>query len=271
LQAEHPANNIPPAANSNTAIPDLKIPKYLKLLTGLLLIMSPVGIFMMFTGYGRQFLWTTTLFLGLQAVIMFLVLVRLAGFKKTAVTALIILIASFFTEWWGSNTGLPFGHYTYTDVLMPQIYGVPVAITFAWFAVTSSSFITVKYLLWKVSVFTVVFVSAVFVLATDILLEPFAAFVNNFWRWDTNQIPMQNFAAWLGLGMIFSIIMIKILKWKREFRLNDLYVPAIIICINVLNFSIVNIANGYYILTVVGLGILAVIVFSALFIKLNIK
>lgn len=248
-----------------------KLPKSLKILSGLLLVMFPVGLFIMFSGWGKQFLWTTTLFLGLQAVITFILLIKLGEPSSVIVSSLIIFILSYFTEWLGVTTGFPFGQYSYTDVLQPVINGVPLAITFAWFVVSANLLISVKYFLKPGSGFTVVFIASVLILATDLLLEPFASFVNNFWIWEANAIPMQNFLSWFVLGFIFSLILNYMIKWKSGSAVHKslLKIPPFIIGINLLNFTIVNFASGYIVITAVGLVIFTVVTLASIKFKPN--
>ena len=209
-------------------------------------------------------MWTTTLFLGLQAIITFIILTRLANFPSVIISTSLILVSSYFLEWWGVNTGFPFGYYSYSDVLKPIINGVPLAITFAWFVVCVNSFLVVKYLLKGSAGLTIALISAVFILAMDILLEPFASFVNGYWSWVDNRIPLQNFLSWLFFGFLFTIIIEKIIRWKNTHNESLLKIPLIIMGINLLNFTIINLANGYFALTATGLIIFAVIIFSSI-------
>lgn len=242
----------------------LNPPKYLKILTAILVIMFPVGIFIMLSDLGKPYLWTTTIFLGLEAVIMFFVLSKEAGIFSSFLSAAIIMAASFLIEWCGVNTGFPFGSYVYTEILQPKLFGVPVAIAFAWFAVTSSISVFSRALFDNVSGFTIAFVSAVLIFATDVLLEPFAAFINSYWQWEGLKIPLQNFVAWFALGFIFSFVLHKLSKHRNPEQ-KTILIPAIIIIINLLNFSIVNMAHGYFILTLMGLIIFSFILIWAIY------
>jgi bisanhydrobacterioruberin hydratase len=233
--------------------------------------MFPVGIFIMSTTFGKQYLWTTTIFLGLEALIMFLVLRQLSGLFTSFLSMVIIFIISFFAEWWGVNTGTLFGNYTYTDVLQPKLFDVPVAIMFAWFTVSTSCLILITYIFKGNSLFTIALVSASLILASDILLEPFASFVNNFWMWESFKIPVQNFITWFLLGFIFSLMLSFALRRKNDHDSSVVKIPLVIIIINVLNFSIVNLANGYYVLTFIGLVIFGIIIIPAVLLKIKRK
>lgn len=251
MQAEPQVNNAPAQA----------LPAYLKVLTGILIVMFPVGFIIMFTEFGRQYLWTTTIFLGLQALITFIVLLKLAESAGVIITALLVFISSFVIEWWGVNTGFPFGMYSYSDVLQPLVNGVPLAITFAWFVVSVNSFLAARYFLGSGGAAAIA-VSSVLILATDILLEPFASFINGYWLWSAGSIPIQNFISWFIIGILYSAAIAFIVKWKSkiENRSRLEKIPMIIIAINILNFSVINIANGYFVLTAVGIVIIIAII-----------
>jgi len=232
--------------------------------------MFPVGLFLMFSEWGKQFLWTTTIFLGLQAVITFILLYKLAELKSVISVTTLIFVISYSIELTGLNTGFPFGYYTYTDVLKPVINGVPIAISFAWFAVSTNSLLVSKYFLKDGSV-TIASISSVFILSADILLEPFAAFVNNYWVWAEGSIPIQNFFSWLILGFVFSIILSKAIKWHADFyhKKSLLRIPFLIMGINVFNYTIINLANGYYMITITGLLIFTIVLSSLIKLKPN--
>jgi uncharacterized membrane protein len=256
LQTEHQANK---------AQRDL----LLKILTGILVVMFPVGFGIMFTDFGSQYLWTTTIFLGLEALITFILLIKLADLLSVVITTAVIFMASWFIEFWGVTTGFPFGDYTYSGILAPHIGGVPLSIMFAWFTVTACSLLTARYLLKRSSEFSAVVIASIFVLATDILLEPFASFVNNFWVWQSGAVPLQNFVSWFVVGIVFVFTISQLIKWNKTGSNNSFIpkIPLIITAINILNFSVVNVANGYYVLTAFGLAIFTAIIASTLLFK----
>ncbi len=229
----------------------------LKALTGLLCLMFPVGLIIMLTDFGRPYLWTTTIFLSLQALILILTLLRFANAKSVIISVIIVFILSFLVEYAGVSTKFPFGNYSYTASLIPGLSGVPLAISFAWISVTVSSLLFAKTFLVDSGVIVISLVSAVFILATDILLEPFASFANGFWTWENNLIPFQNFVSWFVIGFIFSFLFEKFIMWDKEkiTEKNLLIIPVIIIFINLINFSVINIIYGYFLFTLAGLSI----------------
>lgn len=231
--------------------------------------MFPVGFIIMFSPFGAEYLWTTTIFLGLQAVITFIILSKLADLLSVVITTAVIFMASWFIEYWGVTTGFPFGIYSYSHTLAPLIGGVPLAIMFAWFTVAANSILAARYLLKGYNEVSAILIASVFILATDILLEPFASFINNFWIWETESIPLQNFVSWFAIGLIFVITLSQLIKWHSNKTGNSklFKIPLLITAINILNFSVVNISNGYYFLTITGIVIFTIIIASIKFFK----
>jgi uncharacterized membrane protein len=241
LQAE------PPEKNKSAA-------PVLKFLTGLLIIMFPVGLVIMLTDYSQQYLWTTSLFLVLQSLILLILLYKTYGFFPSVITALIIFVLSFSVELLGVKTSYPFGTYIYSDILIPQLFGVPASISFAWFSVAVSSYMIAALLYGNTGIFSISLISSALIFSTDILLEPFASFINGFWIWESGRIPMQNFISWLVIGFIFSFVISLFIKpgILKELNPFNRKIPYIILILNILNFLVLNIINNYIFMSVVG-------------------
>ena len=231
--------------------------------------MFPVGYIIMFTEFGSRFLWTTTIFLGLEALITFIILTKLADLLSVVITTAVIFMASWFIEYWGVTTGFPFGSYSYSGILSPHIGGVPLAIMFAWFTLSSCSLLAARFLLKGSSEISAISIASVFILASDVLLEPFAAFVNKFWLWSESAIPMQNFLSWYAIGLIFIFTFSQLIKWHNNADYGSaLYkIPVIIMLINISNFAVVNIFNNYVTITVFGLLLFVILILPVILIK----
>lgn len=220
--------------------------------------MFPIGLVIMMADFGKPYLWTTTVFLGLQAFILLLALIRLADLKSSIIIFSIIFLLSYLVEFWGLNLGIPFGYYSYSNILQPLIKGVPLAICFAWFSVTAASLLLSRLFTAGKNPLIIAFFSAILILAFDIMLEPFASYSNGFWMWNSPSVPIQNYVSWFVIGFLFSLIIDRYVKWNNvKTGIKELYLPAvIIIIINFLNFSVVDIAGGYTLSAAAGLVIL---------------
>lgn len=108
-------------------------------------------------------------------------------------------LLGFAAEYIGVNHGLVFGDYIYPNVLGPQIAGVPLIIGVNWFLITfcvASLIFPMKIrTIWKILLATVVAV------LIDVLIEPVAMELN-FWNWDNNEVPFQNYVGWAVISFL---------------------------------------------------------------------
>ena len=68
----------------------------------------------------------------IQACLSTALFARGQGIPRTVLTVVIVFVLSWALEAVGSATGIPFGHYHYTDRLQPQVAHVPLLIPLAW-------------------------------------------------------------------------------------------------------------------------------------------
>lgn len=141
-----------------------------------------------------------------------------------AIASLWVLFLSWLIEHVGATTGFPFGAYTYTDVLQPQIFGVvPLAIPFAWLLIVPAAMAVGERVLYRNGVpadderevrFSRVLMAASFALLLDITIEPFAVNVNQYWVWSDAGagsyygIPLSNFVAWFVTSLVLSWVLL---------------------------------------------------------------
>lgn len=140
--------------------------------------------------------------------------------RTARVRMLVIGLLGYLSEVIGVRYGWLYGRYVYTDVLAPNVLGVPVAMISAWFILISY----VRQLLIGVSLagWWEVLVGSLWMTAIDLLLDPIAAHPFNFWQWQEPGIyygiPGRNFLGWLIVSaVIFSVdkLLFRI-KWERS-------------------------------------------------------
>ncbi len=98
-------------------------------------------------------------------------------------------------EMLGSQTGLPFGHYTYAGTPPPTLGGVPLLVPLGWFAMTLSA----HTLAGGRPGYT-----GALLLAWDLGLEALMT-ERGYWTWQDPEplwygAPLANFLAWFGVG-----------------------------------------------------------------------
>ena len=241
-----------------------------RILVVLLLIMFPVGVIIMLSGaLNSKYLWTTNIFLGLQGLITVLLLKNTAKHTSVIFITVTIFMLSFLIELIGVKTGLPFGRYEYSRTLSPLLFGVPIAITFAWFVLSINSYLLARYFFRKSAKIYVLVSAALLVLGIDLLLEPFASNINGYWIWENGRIPIYNYVSWFILGFVFSFLIDRYTRWNNDVISGKqlVVIPVIILLINIIQFSIVNVYHSYLALTLIGLLIIGSVILTG--IKLN--
>ncbi len=123
--------------------------------------------------------------------------------KKDSWVALFIVIAGFFVEVAGVQTGTIFGYYTYQEGLGIKFFDTPILIGINWlFMVYASHSIVSLFLHNKI---VRVFLGALLMVLYDLILE-FAAPLMNMWYFEDGYPPVINFIAWYALGLFFLVL-----------------------------------------------------------------
>ncbi len=111
------------------------------------------------------------------------------------------VLLGYVIEFIGIQTGYPFGPYAYTDVLRPQLLGVPLAIAMAW-----GSLVGLWASLWSGGRLMRALWVAMGATAVDLLLEPYATAIRHYWHWDASEIPLANYASWGIFAALLSLL-----------------------------------------------------------------
>ena len=116
----------------------------------------------------------------------------------------VLFLIGFFVEVIGVYSGLLFGEYHYGKTLGFQFFGVPLIIGVNWVLLVMSSFAVSSYFVSN-SIFKVVLSSIIMVLL-DLLIEPVAIRLD-FWHWESDVIPLQNYIMWFLVAAIMNLIL----------------------------------------------------------------
>lgn len=149
----------------------------------------------------------------LQAGTVYSITLRHWGGRRSLTVFLSVAALTWLAEAIGSKTGFPFGAYNYTEVLQPQILGVPLLIPFAWFMMLPPSWAIASAILGKYSnagrLLLFSMVSAISITAWDLFLDP-QMVQWNFWVWENTEgyfgIPWSNYAGWLLTAGVITLI-----------------------------------------------------------------
>lgn len=178
----------------------------------------------------------------------------------------------------GISTGFPFGEYSYTDVLQPQIFGVPLAICCAWVMVVPAAYQIAQLARSRGLIRRVLPATATIVLLLDLQIETVAAHVNGYWVWLGGgayyAVPTTNFVAWWAVGFLMGLVLEMTLRspatgfagppqpsatggrWPAV-DLVERYIPVLLLGLSVVMFTAINLSFGYLFAGLIGLGMLA--------------
>jgi len=227
--------------------------------------------------------WMGGALLILQGALMGLWLIVNFG-QWGALASLWVLFLSWLVEHIGATTGFPFGSYSYTDVLQPQVFGVvPLAIPFAWLLIVTAAMGVAELFLDRESRAPRaelrvraprVLIATAFALLLDVTIEPFAVHINHYWVWSDSDpsayygIPASNFVAWWFTSLLLSWVLA--LHWTGSVRAARFgprhsaelfwpWLPLTLYLTNLTMFVVVNLARGQVIAALIGSLILLVI------------
>lgn len=134
----------------------------------------------------------------------------------------------------GVQTGLIFGSYEYGTTLGWKVKGTPPMIGVNWLLCILSVGSLLHYL--KINKLLKIVLGASLLVALDYVIEPVAIKLN-FWQWENNIIPLQNYAAW----WIISAAMLTVyyaLSFEKENRLAVFQFLVFILFFGILNFTL---------------------------------
>ena len=175
------------------------------------------------------------------------------------------------SELLGTSTGFPFGEYRYLSGLGYKIAGlVPFTIPLSWFYLGFSAYIIALVGLKKLAISNwlcqlgAILCGSLCLTSWDFVLDPaMSQAAIPFWIWDRPGaffgMPYQNFAGWMGTGIIFMGV--AALLWQVKpitLPRNDLKLPLAIYLANFAFAAVLSLAAGFYVPVLLGfiLGIL---------------
>ncbi|MGM0845753.1 MAG: carotenoid biosynthesis protein [Bacillota bacterium] len=176
--------------------------------------------------------WANAVFLILAGLVGSVYFFTAYGKSTGAFFTIVIFSISMLAEGLGVHFGFLFGSYNYTSDFGWQLWGVPIAIGFAWLLVISTSHVIAGLL---TSIFSrrksagqfilYLLIGTIFTVGMDLIIDPVAFRVKQYWIWDEGLafyygIPLQNFIGWFLLALFFHLIIYIVLimqnKWSEK-------------------------------------------------------
>lgn len=125
---------------------------------------------------------------------------------------LITFFVGYFVEVLGIQTGLVFGNYQYGSALGLKIWETPLIIGLNWLLLIYITGIISNKL--NINFSLKALFATFLMLLLDFLIEPVAIKLD-FWKWETEKIPFQNYLAW-GIISYILLIMFYLFPFKKN-------------------------------------------------------
>jgi putative membrane protein len=214
----------------------------------LILWVGGVGSHLLFGRTPDNATWAAPAFLLLAGLLVLVPAERADCVKLLAVGAL-----GFVAEALGVHSGFPFGRYEYTNVLQPQMIGVPLVMAAAW--IVLAAYVKAMLTGFRLPAWLAALSAGLWMTALDLVIDPLAAGRLNYWRWiDTGAyygIPARNFIGWFAVSwLIFSILKLIAGKSGRPKR----WAPSIGLSI-LLFFTFIALAHHLLLVAGIGFGL----------------
>jgi putative membrane protein len=245
-------------------------------LAGLLWVVPHPGILEYLPAGPTLFRWSMAgggvcyILLGTVAVALYAY--RTLGLGSLITFAIAAVGVSLTSELLGTSTGFPFGDYTYLNGLGYKVADlVPFTIPLSWFYLGLASFLLARGGLaagggagrynWARSL-AAIFLGSILLTSWDFVLDPaMSQTALPFWYWHEPGaffgMPYQNFAGWLGTGVVFMGVALglwKTFKFSPELDQGQLTLPLVVYLANFGFALVMSLAAGFYV--PIALGIL---------------
>ena len=134
--------------------------------------------------------------------------------KRDYLLAGIIALLGWAVEYVGVHYHVPFGIYNYGSGLGFAIKEIPMVIGFNWVIVTVGSWSVAQWAFpqWRSNAQIVL--SASLMTTLDIIIEPVAPHLD-YWMFQLNWPPLENYLSWFWIGLLFSWMLS---KWSVKFN-----------------------------------------------------
>ena len=150
------------------------------------------------------------------------------GIKNMVIFFLITWVVSLFFEALSIQTGFPFGHYYYDQLIGPRIFQVPLIIMPAYFGMAYVSWTLAQVLTQQYSpklsryyVFIVPLLGTFIMVMWDLVMDPLSSTIGSLWAWVGGGfyfgVPLQNYFGWfLVVFIIFQIFALYLLTQDSQ-------------------------------------------------------
>lgn len=188
----------------------------------ILIVYYSVGIFLLKTSVNKDEIIRLTPF-----TLIFTLVILLFNHThwtiKTTLAMISVAILGFTVEVIGVYFGVPFGSYSYSDVLGLKIAGSPAVMGINWLVLVYAGTLFINS--FTIKNWLKPILAGILLTSLDIFIEPFAI-KWNFWQWEGVSPPIQNYLSWSIIAIFLCWLMQKSLTSSMS---NRMALPVIII------------------------------------------
>jgi len=132
---------------------------------------------------------------------------------RAIIPLLVIFVGGYVVEFIGVSTGILFGNYHYGSALGYKFLSIPIVIGMNWFAIVVSSASIARRITRRISI--QIILTALLCTLMDFLIEP-VAMKYDFWQWQNDIVPVQNYIAWFIFSLVFAAVYLLSSKTRNK-------------------------------------------------------
>ncbi|WP_035019721.1 carotenoid biosynthesis protein [Anoxybacillus flavithermus] len=155
--------------------------------------------------------WANVVFLMLAGMIGALFLIERYG-QRGIIATIAIFIGTMAVEYVGATYSVIFGSYHYTSQFGVTIFGVPIAIGFAWLAVIGCTHALALRFVSPTRPFVASAVGASLAVVLDVVIDPVAYVAKQYWIWEETSVyynvPLENFVSWFVVAFVIHRLLL---------------------------------------------------------------
>lgn len=163
--------------------------------------------------------WANAFFLMLAGTLGFLYFFRKFGKMAGGILGAVIFVFTFIVEGAGAGADFLFGSYDYTERFAPNLFGVPIAIGFAWLMVMATTHVLALSIFpeggWRYAA-----AGGVGAVVMDLIIDPVAFHLKGYWIWEDTGlyygIPWTNFTGWFAVAFVLHLLIDRLMKAKGD-------------------------------------------------------
>ncbi|TKI72556.1 carotenoid biosynthesis protein [Lysinibacillus mangiferihumi] len=205
--------------------------------------------------------WANSVFIITAGVLGVIYFVRGFGAIYGVSISTLIFITTFIVEYLGSTHAILFGSYHYTQYFAPNLFGVPIAIGFAWIMVIATSHAIVHIVRlpnrWIRSI-----IASLLAVVFDLVLDPVSFKVKEYWVWEQSgyyyDIPLTNFLGWFLTALVLHIVIGlygNLLNPDKQWQRRMVLLYSLMICM----FAFIALLNKLYLAAIIPVIVLAIL------------